>query len=306
MFCPPGQLTARQEDNPLTGQTFQANIGPQPDYFPAISPARVRLSQHDHVSYLQVGEHKKIIPPPCYNNFYREQEPLRQAPSENHLLPSCLSNNGTMLNLDPITLISRLITLVIALTVHEFSHAKVADAFGDTTPRMNGRVTLNPLAHLDPIGSLMMIFAGFGWAKPVPVNPFLLGMRSPSAYMLVSLAGPLSNLMLAILAAIPVRLGLVGLLPGQAGLLVYQFLSQFILLNLVLAFFNLIPLAPLDGDKIAGFFFPPSWGRVLERIRPYGPIILMVILFGLPYVGIDLIGTLLYPPIRTVYHLLIG
>ena len=106
-----------------------------------------------------------------------------------------------MLNLDPITLISRLITLVIALTVHEFSHAKVADAFGDNTPRMNGRVTLNPLVHLDPFGSLMMVFAGFGWAKPVPVNPVLLGMRSPSAYMLVSLAGPLSNLMLAILAS---------------------------------------------------------------------------------------------------------
>lgn len=212
-----------------------------------------------------------------------------------------------MLNLDPITLISRMITLVIALTFHEFAHAKVADSFGDATPRMHGRLTLNPLAHLDVLGSLMMLLAGFGWAKPVPVNPFALGRRSPAAYMLVSLAGPLSNLLLAILAAIPLRLGLLD--PNFGGTLdrfFYGFLSQFIVLNLILTFFNLIPLAPLDGDKIADFFFPPSWARVLERIRPYGPIILMVILFGLPIIGIDVIGTLLFPPIRTVYDLLVG
>ncbi len=214
-----------------------------------------------------------------------------------------------MLNLDPATLISRLITLVIALTFHEFSHAKVADWFGDLTPRMNGRVTLNPLAHLDPLGSLMMVFAGFGWAKPVPVNPYALGKRSSAAYMLVSLAGPASNLLLAVLAAVPLRLGLVHFNPFQGGSalsLLYSFLNQFILLNLVLAFFNLIPLAPLDGDKIAGYFFPPSWARVLDRIRPYGPIILLLVLFGLPYVGIDVIGTLLFPPIRAVFNLLVG
>ena len=212
-----------------------------------------------------------------------------------------------MLNLDPITLISRLITLVIALTVHEFSHAKTADWFGDTTPRAHGRVTLNPLRHLDPFGSLMMVFAGFGWAKPVPVNPYALGMRSPSAYMLVALAGPMSNILLAILAAVPLRLGLVDPFSGgQFMSLLYNFLNQFIFLNLILAFFNLIPLAPLDGDKVAGYFFPPSWARVLDRIRPYGPIILMLVLFGLPYVGIDVLGTLLFPPIRTVYNLLVG
>lgn len=212
-----------------------------------------------------------------------------------------------MLNLDPVTLISRLITLVIALSVHEFAHAKVADTFGDNTPRMHGRLTLNPLAHLDPFGSLMMVFAGFGWAKPVPVNPYALGMRSPAAYMLVSLAGPLSNLLLAILAAIPLRLGLLDpYFGGQLDQLLFGFLSQFILLNLVLTFFNLIPLAPLDGDKIAGYFFPPSWARTLDRIRPYGPLILMVVLFGLPIIGIDVIGTLLFPPIRTVYGLLVG
>lgn len=212
-----------------------------------------------------------------------------------------------MLNLDPLTLISRLITLVIALTFHEFAHAKTADALGDPTPRMHGRLTLNPLAHLDPLGSLMMVFAGFGWARPVPVNPYALGKRSSAAYMLVSLAGPLSNFLLAALAAIPLRFGLLTPLLGSGfeGVL-YSFLSQFIFLNLILAFFNLIPLAPLDGDKVAEYFFPPSWAQTLERIRPYGPIILLVLLFGLPMLGIDVFGALLIPPIRTVYFLLTG
>ena len=111
-----------------------------------------------------------------------------------------------MLGTDLPTLISRIFTLIIAFTVHEFSHAKVADWFGDDTPRMNGRLTLNPLKHLDIFGSLMLIIAGFGWAKPVPVNPYALGRRSPSAYMWVSLAGPASNLLMAIVAAAPLRL----------------------------------------------------------------------------------------------------
>jgi Zn-dependent protease len=211
-----------------------------------------------------------------------------------------------VLNLDPFTLISRLLTLVIALTVHEFSHAKVADAFGDTTPRRNGRVTLNPLAHLDPIGSIMMIVSGFGWAKPVPVNPFALGMRSPSAYMLVSLAGPLSNMVLAVLAAIPLQLGLVTPTAGDpASTFLYSFLNQFILLNLVLAFFNLIPLSPLDGEKVASYFFPPSWANVLDQIRPYGPLLLMLLIFGLPLIGIDVVGRILYPPITAIYQMLV-
>ncbi len=94
------------------------------------------------------------------------------------------------------------IILLTCFPVHEFAHAWVADYFGDTTPRANGRLTLNPLAHLDPIGSLLMIVAGFGWAKPVPINPYVLQRRSRAAPMLVSLAGPMSNLLLAIIASI--------------------------------------------------------------------------------------------------------
>ena len=108
-----------------------------------------------------------------------------------------------MLGLSVQDLISRIIVLVIAFSVHEFAHAFVANAYGDDTPRLNGRLTLNPLAHLDLMGSLLLVFAGFGWARPVPVNPYALSRRSSAALMLVALAGPMSNLGLAILPPSP-------------------------------------------------------------------------------------------------------
>lgn len=211
-----------------------------------------------------------------------------------------------MLNLSITELITYLVTLVIAITVHEFAHAKVADMLGDNTPRMNNRVTLNPLAHLDPIGSLMMIFAHFGWGRPVPVNPYLLNRRSPSALMWVSLAGPMSNFLLAILAAIPLRLGIApsiapqGFLPSPV-----SFLSSFVFVNLFLMLFNLVPIAPLDGDKIASYFFPPFMSRFLDSARPYGPMILITLLFVFPMLGFDFIGEVVYPPLNHLFHLLL-
>ncbi len=210
-------------------------------------------------------------------------------------------------------LISRAITLLIAFTFHEFSHAFVADRFGDDTPRYNGRLTLNPLAHLDPIGSLLLLVVGFGWAKPVPVNAYALSRRSPSALMWVSLAGPFSNLVMALIAAIPFRLGLVSVFQAQIDESTLhflptlpQFLLEFIVINLVLMLFNLIPLAPLDGDKIAEYFFPPSWARVFNEIRPYSPIILMVLLFVLPLIGLDVIGWLIRGPLNLLLRVLLG
>ena len=206
---------------------------------------------------------------------------------------------------DPMLLLTRLLVLVIAFTIHEFAHAWTATQFGDETPRLNGRLTLNPLAHLDPIGSLMLLVGGLGWAKPVPVNPYALGRRSPAALMWVSLAGPASNFLMAILAAIPFRLGLVsiysapeGSLAGSA--LLQEFLLNFIFINLGLMLFNLIPISPLDGEKIADYFFPPAWARVLDRIRPYGPIILLVLVFS------GVLSMLMSPPMNTLYWLLIG
>ncbi len=220
-----------------------------------------------------------------------------------------------MLNLNPATLISRIIVLFTAFSVHEFAHAWTANYFGDNTPRVNGRLTLNPLAHLDPMGSLLLIVAGFGWAKPVPVNPYTLRRSGPSAMMWVALAGPLSNFLMALLAALPFQLNLVNvddlyvyfasqgssILPTPIG-----FLWEFITINLVLMLFNLIPIPPLDGDKIAEFFLPPAWNNRMTQIRPYGPMILIVLFLVGPYLGIDVLGWILGLPLHFLINLLVG
>jgi Zn-dependent protease len=158
-------------------------------------------------------------------------------------------------------LISYVIYLFTCLPFHEFSHAFVANYFGDDTPRINGRLTLNPLVHIDLIGALVFLVAHFGWARPVPINPYALQRHSRSAVMWVSLAGPFSNFLLAVLGAIPFRLGLVPMTFSDSNIFptFYNFLYGFVVINLVLTFFNLIPLAPLDGEKIADYLFPPSW-----------------------------------------------
>jgi Zn-dependent protease len=208
-------------------------------------------------------------------------------------------------------LITYAIILLTAFPVHEFSHAWVADHFGDDTPRANGRLTLNPLAHLDPLGSLMMIIVGFGWAKPVPINPYILQRRSPSATMWVSLAGPMSNLLMAIIGSIFFRLGVVSVkdvtfVSGAILPNIPLFIFLFIRVNLWLMLFNLIPLFPLDGEKVLDYFLPPTAAHALESIRPYGPMILMVVLIVLPMVGIDVIGKVIQPAFIFITRLLIG
>lgn len=220
-----------------------------------------------------------------------------------------------MLNLNVSTLLARVVVLIVAFTVHEFAHAFTADRLGDYTPRMNGRLTLNPIAHLDPMGSLLLLVVGFGWAKPVPINPYALGRRSSAGVMWVSLAGPLSNLIMAILAAVPFRLGLVSLATAQYDAYlsgshilptIPQILWEFIVINLVLMLFNLIPLAPLDGEKIFDHFLPPSWSRGLQSIQQYGPLILLAILFVGPLVGLDIVGWIIGRPLSYLLRFLLG
>jgi Zn-dependent protease len=205
------------------------------------------------------------------------------------------------------TIISRLVTLVIAFTGHEFAHAWAADELGDDTPRLNGRLTLNPLSHLDPLGSLLLVAVGFGWARPVPINPYTLERRTPAGTMLVSAAGPLSNLLMAIVAAIPFRMGLVQPLASSSRFLpsASGFLIEFISINLILMFFNLIPISPLDGEKVLEYFLPPDARTTLYRLRPYGPLILLALLFVGPRLGMDVLGTLILWPTQQVFHLLI-
>jgi Zn-dependent protease len=215
-----------------------------------------------------------------------------------------------LFGLDLPTIIARIFVLLTAFSVHEFAHAWTANFFGDDTPGRYGRLTLNPLAHLDVMGSLMLLFVGFGWAKPVPVNPYALGRRSPAAFMWVSLAGPMSNLIMAVLAAIPFQLGLISVndvfSQGSSLLPSIPFLLfEFVYINLILMLFNLIPLFPLDGEKIAQYFFPPSWADFLDKIRPYSSLILIVFFFGLPYLGINVVGWIMGPAMDVLMGMLV-
>lgn len=214
-------------------------------------------------------------------------------------------------NLDIPTIIARVVVLLTAFSFHEFAHAWVAVRFGDETPRVTGRLTLNPLAHLDPLGSLMLIVAGFGWAKPVQVNPYVLQRRSPAALMWVSLAGPASNLLLAVIASIPFQLGLVSAYEAQfsSGNIVPsldKLLYEFVFINLLLFLFNLIPIAPLDGEKIFTYFLPANMARVFDTIRPYGPMILMALIFLGPLLGINILGMIIGPPLQAMMRFLVG
>jgi Zn-dependent protease len=218
-----------------------------------------------------------------------------------------------MLPTDPASIIARLIIIAFGFPIHEFAHAWTATRFGDDTPRLQGRLTLNPLAHLDVMGTILVFLMGFGWAKPVQVNPYVLNRHSRSAMMWVSLAGPFSNLLMAILAAIPFRVGLASIaaLSSAGGSsdvqrFVATILYQFILINLVLMLFNLIPLAPLDGEKVLEFFLPPNLVRTMDNIRPYAPYILLVLVLVLPYFGIDIIGSIIMPPLKALFGLLVG
>ncbi|MBP6788059.1 MAG: site-2 protease family protein [Candidatus Promineofilum sp.] len=183
------------------------------------------------------------------------------------------------------TIIARVLVLIIAFTVHELSHALTADYLGDPTPRRMGRITLNPLKHLDPVGTLLLIVAGFGWAKPVMVNPMNMRGNPRTSMAIVAAAGPLSNLILAAIGAMFVRFGLVSFTAASSSALSPAFLlGEFIWINLILAFFNLIPIPPLDGSKILFAILP---GELVYRLRPleqFGFIILMAVVFFAPQV----------------------
>ncbi len=179
-------------------------------------------------------------------------------------------------------IVSRVITLLIAFTIHELAHALTADYLGDPTPRLRGRITLNPLAHLDPIGTIMLIVARFGWAKPVEVSPWNLRYGPHLGMAIVAAAGPLSNLGLAILGGLPLRFGAPDLaIPGTGSWLpsTNQLLFEFVLINIFLMLFNLLPIAPLDGSKILRGFAPREWDSVLLPLERYGPIILLMLVF---------------------------
>lgn len=174
--------------------------------------------------------------------------------------------------------------LLFALTIHELAHGLVAASLGDPTARLAGRLTLNPLKHLDPLGTLAFFLIKFGWAKPVPVNPAYF--RRPRQDMLwVALAGPVSNLLLALVSALLVKLlqPLLQIAPGaltQAIVLpLAAMLVASVWINLVLAVFNFLPVPPLDGGRILAGLLPEGMARGLRRVEPYGFVLVLLLSF---------------------------
>ena len=178
-----------------------------------------------------------------------------------------------LFRLPPEVLVLLIPVLLFALVFHEFSHAWVANKLGDPTARYAGRLTLNPMAHLDPIGGLMILFVGFGWAKPVPVD--IRYLRNPREDMMkLAFAGPASNLLLAFIAGTILRLGFVH---GTVAMMIMLFTQ----INIMLAVFNMIPIAPLDGSQIFSGLLIRTNPELVRNLQIYGPQILMgVILIG--------------------------
>lgn len=180
--------------------------------------------------------------------------------------------------------------LIVSISVHEFSHALVAYKLGDKTPKLLGRVTLDPRAHLDPLGVIFLLFTGFGWGKPVPFNPFnLKNIKRDSA--LISLAGPLSNFVLAAVLAVLVRF--VGM-----NNLIGRFLNLTILYNLVLGFFNLLPIYPLDGFKVVHGVLPNKLGIQWQQTQRFGIYILLL------FIVTGFAGNIISPLVVTTMNLL--
>ncbi len=195
------------------------------------------------------------------------------------------------------------VALVVGITVHEFSHAWAAARLGDRTAQRQGRLTLNPMAHLDPVGTLLMFIAGFGWGKPTPVTPSNIRIGEKAGMAVVALAGPISNIIVATLAAMPFRLGTLSL-PSSG--IDAQMLQALVLWNVVLAVFNLLPIAPLDGFKVALGVLPRALAIPFARTERFGMIILLMVVLADAALNVGILSRILFPAIRFTVGALLG
>lgn len=206
-----------------------------------------------------------------------------------------------LLESGPIVFLVVFISLILVISVHEFAHAFMANRLGDQTPKSQGRLTLNPLAHLDPFGTFLLFLVGFGWGKPVIFNPYnLKNPRKDAA--LISLAGPASNLIFALLMSVIYRIALATFYPASG---IFDIFFYIIYFNLLLAFFNLIPIHPLDGGKIFTGFLPVSEAREADLfLRRYGLIILILLIFPI-FSGLSPFFLVLRPVLNFFLNILI-
>ena len=197
------------------------------------------------------------------------------------------------------TFIIEVVVILLSLSFHEFAHAKVADYLGDDTPQRQGRLTINPLAHIDPLGFLAILILNFGWGKPVNINP--LNFQKPYRdSAIVSIAGPLTNVTLALISTVILRL--VGASLNNNGLLFLEFM---IFLNLALAIFNLIPVPPLDGSKVLALFLPLQYRYNYESfLNKYSIFVILVLVLPI-FNGQSVISMILGPIVTTIESYLI-
>ena len=206
-----------------------------------------------------------------------------------------------LLNLEFEILVLLIPALVLSLCVHEYSHGIVAYHYGDDTAYQNGRLTLNPMKHLDPVGTMMLLFIGFGYAKPVPVNPY--NLQNPKSDMIkVAAAGPISNLCLAF-CGIFIMYAIFHINHLLLNTSIKTFLQIFIQINIYLALFNLLPLYPLDGGQIFGNLLSEKYPKLIYNLQTYGPKILMVIILIGIISGFSILGAILQPLYHFIYKI---
>jgi len=209
-----------------------------------------------------------------------------------------------------VTIIFSIVALVLAIDIHEFSHALAADRLGDPTPRLQGRLTLNPLAHLDPIGTIMLILVHFGWGKPVQFDPYnLRHPRRDSA--IISLAGPFSNFLFASVCALLIHILFTLRLPiltntitSTVSYVLIPLLESLIILNVMLGVFNLVPIHPLDGFKIVEGILPDEYARQWHDLEPYGMLFLLFLILPI-FGGTSMISRVISPAVNFIISLLL-
>ena len=202
-----------------------------------------------------------------------------------------------LLQRDPVVALAFIVGLVFAISIHEFAHALIAYRLGDPTAKLAGRLTLNPAAHLDPIGTIALLLMGIGWGKPTPFDPFnLRNIKRDSA--LISVAGAASNFLLATILSLPY---LIAYLTGNLNFQIhsiYETLAVVIWINLILGVFNLIPVSPLDGFKVLAGLLPKDWYRDFVQTERYGIFILLLLLLT------GVLGQIIFPIVSFLFNLL--